>query len=180
MHSRKLLVASLTEHNLKLQMTENSKIIQTTELNEQAKQQVLDLWNNEYSEKISYNSLIEFDHYLQNLNNLRHFLLTIDIGIISGWAVTFDRDNEKWFAIILSEKVQGKGLGRKMLDELKQVEPILNGWVIDHNNDKKKNGLTYVSPLKFYEKCGFEIQSDNRLELDKISAVKIKWTSYKQ
>jgi hypothetical protein len=53
----------------------------------------------------------------------------------------------------------------------------LNGWVIDHNNDRKKNGLIYVSPLKFYEKCGFEIQNYMRLELDKISAVKIKWTN---
>ena len=173
-------MASLTEQNSQGQMTENSKIIKATELNEHSKQQVLDLWNNEYPEKLSYNNLGEFDHYLQNLNNLNHFLLTDNINIILGWALTFDRDNEKWFAIILSEKVQGKGLGRKMLDELKQVEPILNGWVIDHNNDKKKNGLTYVSPLKFYEKCGFEIQTDNRLELDKISAVKIKWTNEKQ
>jgi hypothetical protein len=161
-------------------MTEYSKITKTTELNEQEKQKVLDLWNNEYPEKLSYNSLGEFDHYLQNLNNINHFLLTINVDIILGWALTFDRDNEKWFAIILSEKAQGKGLGRKMLDELKQVEPILNGWVIDHTNDKKKNELTYVSPLKFYEKCGFEILTDNRLEIDKISAVKIKWTNEKQ
>jgi GNAT superfamily N-acetyltransferase len=156
-------------------MTENFKIIQSSELNEQSKQQLLDLWNNEYPEKISYNSLIEFDYYLQNLNNLNHFLLTDNSDIILGWAMVFDRDNEKWFAIILSEKLQRKGLGRKMLDELKQVEPILNGWVIDHNNDKKKNGLTYFTPLGFYKKNGFEIQTDIRLELDKISAVKIKW-----
>ena len=102
-------MASLTEQNLQRQMTENSKIINTTELNEQAKQQVLDLWNNEYPKKLSYNSLIEFDHYLQNLNNLKHYLLTGNIEITLGWPLTFDRDNEKWFAIILSEKVQGKG-----------------------------------------------------------------------
>jgi GNAT superfamily N-acetyltransferase len=173
-------VANLTEQNSRGQMTANSKIIKTTVLNEQAKEQVLVLWNNEYPEKLSYKSLVEFDHYLQNLNNLKHYLLIGKIDTILGWALTFDRDNEKWFAIILSEKIQGKGLGRKMLDELKQVEPILNGWVIDHNNDTKKNGLTYVSPLKFYEKCGFEIQTDSRLELDKISAVKIKWTNEKQ
>ena len=158
-------------------MKENLKIIQTNELNDQAKMQVFDLWNNEYPEKLSYKSLNEFDNYLQNLNNLKHFLLISDIDIILGWALTFDRDNNKWFAIILSEKIKGKGLGRKMLDELKKVEHILNGWVIDHNNDKKKNGVAYVSPLKFYEKCGFEIQNDVRLELDKISAVKIRWTN---
>ncbi len=161
-------------------MTENFKIIRTNELNEQVKQQVFDLWNNEYPEKLSYNSLGEFDNYFQNLTKLNHFLLTIDTDLILGWALTFERDNEKWFAIILPEKIKGKGFGRKMLNELKKEEQILNGWVIDHNNDKKKNGLTYVSPLKFYEKCGFDIQTDNRLELDKISAVKIKWTKGKQ
>lgn len=136
---------------------------------------MLELWNNEYPEKLSYNTLIEFDYYLQSLNSPKHFLLTNSKDLILGWAITFNRDNEKWFAIILSETIKGKGLGKKILDNLKQLEVILNGWVIDHNNDKKKNGQPYFSPLKFYEKCGFEIQPNNRLELDKISAVKIKW-----
>jgi len=157
-------------------MTEILEIIQTSALNEQEKIQVLGLWNNEYPEKLSFNSLTEFDTYLQNLNNLTHFLLTNDIDLILGWALTFDRDNEKWFAIILSENIKGKGFGKKMLDNLKQTERVLNGWVIDHNNDKKQNGQFYKSPLKFYEKCGFEILDNERLELDKISAVKIRWT----
>lgn len=161
-------------------MTDNLEIIQTSELNEQAKSQVLDLWNNEYPEKLTYNSLTEFDNYLSNLSNLTHYLLTNKEHLILGWALTFERENEKWFAIILSEKIKGKGLGRKMLNELKKEEQVLNGWVIDHNNDKKKNGQQYISPLKFYEKCGFIILSDVRLELDKISAVKIKWMKEKQ
>lgn len=160
-------------------MIESLKIVQTTELNEQAKKQVFDLWNNEYPEKFSYNNLTDFDDYLQNLSNLTHFLLTSDESLILGWALTFDRENEKWFAIILSEKIKGKGLGRKMLEKLKQVEHVLNGWVIDHDNDKKTNGQLYASPLKFYEKCGFEILKEVRFELDKISAVKIKWTDRK-
>jgi hypothetical protein len=40
-------------------MTYNFEIIQTTELNEQAKQKALDLWNTEYPE---------------NLAKLKHFL----------------------------------------------------------------------------------------------------------
>ena len=82
---------------------------------------------------------------------------------------------KKWFAIILSEKIKGKGFGRKMLDVLKQNETVLNGWVIEHNNDQKIIGKYYLSPLQFYGKCGFEILTTERLELDKISAVKIKW-----
>ncbi len=155
------------------------KIIETIELKEQVKKQVFELWNAEYPQKLSYDSLAEFDAYLLKLSNPTNYLLINDNRLILGWAFTFDRENEKWFAIILSQIIQGRGFGKKLLDELKQTAPILNGWVIDHNNDKKQNGELYISPLKFYEKCGFEILMQDRLELDKISAVKIRWTNNK-
>ncbi|SDF95518.1 Acetyltransferase (GNAT) domain-containing protein [Pedobacter terrae] len=161
-------------------MTDNFEITRATELDDYTKKQVFDLWNSEYPEKLAYNELAEFDDYLENLTNLNHFLLESNEDLVLGWALTFRRDNEAWFAIILSEKIKGKGLGRKMLNEIKRNEKVLNGWVIDHHNDLKKNGTVYYSPLKFYEKCGFEILSEIRLELDKISAVKIKWTDNKQ
>ncbi|CAM4339886.1 GNAT family N-acetyltransferase [Gillisia limnaea] len=157
-------------------MKDNFKITETIYLDEKTKNELLNLWNTEYPEKLSYNDLGEFDDYLQRLTNLKHLLLKSEENIIYGWAFSFERENEKWFAIILSEKVQGQGLGRKMLDKIKQSEYVLNGWVIDHDKEKKKNGRTYTSPLSFYKKCDFEILKKERLELDKISAVKIKWT----
>ncbi|WP_317899931.1 GNAT family N-acetyltransferase [Aurantibacillus circumpalustris] len=160
-------------------MKDNLKITEVTELDELAKSQVLNLWNAEYPEKLSYKSSEEFDDYMKNLTSLKHLLLTDKENLILGWAFSFERENEKWFAIILSEKIKGQGFGRKMLDKLKQSENVLNGWVIDHNNDKKKNGEAYLSPLKFYEKCGFEILTKERLEVEKISAVKIKWINKK-
>lgn len=153
------------------------KIIETFDLDEFKKNELFNLWNNEYPEKLAYRNLTEFDDYLNTLNRLKHLLLIDNNDRINGWAFSFDRDNERWFAIILSRKQQGQGLGRKMLDELKLTEKELNGWVIDHNNDKKSNGKTYNSPLEFYRKCGFMALSDKRLELEKITAVKMKWTS---
>lgn len=158
---------------------DNLRIIKTTVLDEQEKIQLFDLWNSEYPEKLSYRDLIEFNEYLQKLNGFAHLLLIVEKNTIEGWAFSFDRDNERWFAIILSEKIQGQGLGRKMLDKLKKSENHLSGWVIEHNNDKKTNGESYYSPLGFYQKCDFEILKKERLELDKISAVKIKWTKNK-
>ena len=152
------------------------KITQTDKLSTEQKSQVLTLWNSQYPVKLAYHSLADFDVYLQNLTDLTYYLWTDNESNILGWASTFTRDNEKWFAIILTETLQGKGFGRKMLDELKQHESVLNGWVIDHDNDIKKNGEFYKSPLKFYEKCDFNILADQRIELEKISAVKIKWT----
>ncbi|HEX7869633.1 MAG TPA: hypothetical protein VF455_05905, partial [Chryseobacterium sp.] len=77
---------------------------------------------------------------------------------------------------ILSENLHGKGRGTKVLNELKQNKNELNGWVIDHSNDRKINGEFYKSPLEFYKKNEFEVLSDIRLELEIMSAVKIKWT----
>lgn len=161
-------------------MTENFKIKQTFELSDQMKRRVFAIWNNEYPEKLIFNELSELDNYLQSLTNLSQFLLVNSKDSVVGWAIKFDRENERWFVIILSEEVKGKGLGRQMLEELKKGEQVLNGWVIDHNNDRKKNGEMYVSPIKFYEKCDFEILAATRLELEKISAVKIRWTSLNQ
>ncbi len=140
---------------------------------------MLELWNNEYPEKLNYNNLFQFEEYLAELTGITHFLLIENKDSIMGWAYSFIRNDEKWFAIILSEKQQGKGHGSELLAHLKQSDNQLNGWVIDHNNDLIKNGKVYKSPLVFYLKNGFEIIENERLELDKISAVKIQWINKK-
>ncbi|WP_445432525.1 GNAT family N-acetyltransferase [Chryseobacterium indoltheticum] len=151
------------------------KITNTHQLNQEQKEQILQLWNNEYPEKLAYKSIDGFENYLEKLNEVNHFLLMNDDEKIQGWAITFEREGDTWFAIILSENLHGKGWGTKVLNELKQNKKALNGWVIDHSNDKKRNGSFYKSPLEFYLKNGFEVLSDTRLELEIMSAVKIKW-----
>jgi len=151
------------------------KITTTHQLNLVQKEQVLQLWNNEYPEKLAYKNMAGFESYLEKLNEVKHFLLANNDEKIQGWAITFKRENETWFAIILSENLHGKGWGTKVLNELKQNKKEMNGWVIDHSDDKKRNGSFYKSPLEFYLKNGFEVLSDTRLELEIMSAVKIKW-----
>lgn len=152
------------------------KITNTHQLNQKQKEQILQLWNNEYPEKLAYKNLDGFENYLEKLNEINHFLLMNDDEKIQGWAITFERENKTWFAIILSENLHGKGWGTKVLNELKQHKNELNGWVIDNSNDKKLNGSFYKSPLEFYIKNEFEVLSEIRLELEIMSAVKIKWT----
>ncbi|MCD1116275.1 GNAT family N-acetyltransferase [Chryseobacterium turcicum] len=151
------------------------KISSTTFLNSEQKHQILHLWNNEYPEKLAYQNIDSFESYLEKLNEVNHFILA-DEDKIYGWAITFIREHETWFAIILSENLHGQGWGTKVLNELKQNKNELNGWVIDHSNDKKLNGNFYKSPLEFYIKNDFKVLSDTRLELEIMSAVKIKWT----
>ena len=151
------------------------KIVSKGELSLQQKEIICELWNSEYPEKLSYKSVVEFENYLNNLYDLKHYLLKDELDVIHGWGITFDRENEKWFAIIVSSKIQSKGFGTQFLNHLKTIEPKLSGWVIDHNNDLKFDNTTYASPLDFYLKNGFTVCKEIRIESEKISAVKIVW-----
>tara|TARA_R110002167_G_scaffold128570_6_gene310915 strand:+ start:839 stop:1321 length:483 start_codon:yes stop_codon:yes gene_type:complete len=151
------------------------EFIKTSTLSKSQKQALCDLWNNEYPEQLTYQTLSGFEIFLKNLTEQSYIILVDHNQNIKGWYLDFKRENEKWFVLILDASFQGKGLGRKMLDLAKEKETALNGWVIDHGNDKKLNGESYKSPLNFYLKNGFELLSETRLELEKISAVKIKW-----
>lgn len=153
------------------------KIVETTLLSNCEKEIAYKLWNNEYPKKLAYKNLPEFESYLNSLTETTHLLLIRGIGEIVGWAFTFKRENSKWFAIILNSIAQRQGNGTLLLNKLKEKEDVLNGWVIDHNGEIKNNDEQYKSPLKFYEKNGFVTCSETRLELNKISAVKILWSS---
>ncbi len=137
--------------------------------------EVFNLWNNEYPVKLSHESIEAFNAYFEKLNEKSHIILIDQNKKIRAWYFDFYRENEKWFLIILDSKIHGKGYGTKLLNLVKQKENELNGWVIDHNKDKKRNGEFYNSPLDFYLKKGFEKISKERLESDQISAVKIRW-----
>lgn len=151
------------------------KLINRSKLSESEKVKVLELWNAEYPEQLTYYSKEEFDQYLEGLIEQSHILLIDPQKNIKGWYVDFFRENEKWFVLILDAAIQRKGLGSQILNLAKQNTNCLNGWVIDHNLDKKKNGETYFSPLSFYLKNGFKEIPLERLKSDKISAAKIKW-----
>lgn len=151
------------------------KIIQAMDLTFDQKQSLFELWNAEYPERIVYKDISEFENYLEGILSLKHYFLVNDLNQIFGWGFTFVREEDNWFGIIIDSKVQGKGFGTLLLDELKRNTSVLNGWVIDHQNDVKRNKESYLSPLGFYTKNGFMVNQNVRLENDKISAVKIRW-----
>lgn len=151
------------------------KIIQTKVLTLEQKQSLFELWNAEYPKRIGYGELSEFEGYLEGLSNIKHYLLVDDLNQLQGWGFTFVREEDNWFGIIIDCKNKGKRFGTFLLNELKLESSILNGWVIDHQNDVKQNEETYLSPLGFYTRNGFIVNENIRMENDKISAVKIRW-----
>jgi hypothetical protein len=139
------------------------------------KERIFQLWNTAYPSAITYVFMAQLNSYLNNLLDPEHYFLINDENEIAAWALTFSRDNEKWFAIIISEDYQEKGLGTFLLNQIKWNETILNGWVIDSNKYFKSDGTPYVSPLSFYIKNNFKVLRDIRLEIPQMSAVKIRW-----
>src|SRR6187431_2191678 len=151
------------------------KIIQAMVLTLEQKESLFELWNAEYPKKVGHKELFEFENYLDGLLHLKHYFVVDDLNKLIGWGFTFFRESENWFGIIIDSKNTGKRFGTILLDELKRNSSILNGWVIDHQNDIKRNKEFYLSPLEFYIKNGFIVEENTRMENDKISAVKIRW-----
>ncbi|PWG81350.1 hypothetical protein [Pararcticibacter amylolyticus] len=151
------------------------KITSSICLTEFQKECAYNLWNNEYPQNLRYKTITEFDEYLNGLQRKKHYFLIDDEEIIVAWAATFERNNEKWFAIIVNSAIHGMGHGTAILNEIKKEEQHLVGWVIDHERDLKVNGDKYLSPLTFYTKNQFSILPNSRIESSKISAIKIAW-----
>lgn len=147
------------------------EIIKTKLLSLPQLSQINQLWNEEYPLKLKD----RFPILLEGVENYNHYIIQDEQHHVLAWAVDFEKENELRFSIIVDTKYQGKGYGTKLLDCLKQENNLFYGWVIDHNNDMKSNGEYYQTPIPFYIKAGFEILNDQRIEIEMIRAVKIKW-----
>lgn len=155
------------------------RIVQKEILSLEEKETLRELWNNEYPAKLNLKTIEDFELYLNGLSKIKHYLLLDDSDEIQGCTFTFLREDENWFAIILNSEIHGKGNGSFLMNEIKKNNTSLNGWVIDNENEVKQNATLYKSPIQFYEKNGFTICKDIRIENEKLSAVKINWNAEK-
>jgi hypothetical protein len=151
------------------------KITETTILTEVQKAAIIGLWNREYPAQLSYKTPEAFNLYLDGLSGKQHLLLSNDADEILGWAIVFERERERWFAIILDRKLHRKGFGTMLLDRVKAGNAQLVGWVTDHERYVKSDSSPYPSPLGFYLRNGFRVEEGTRLELEHLSVVRIDW-----
>lgn len=148
---------------------------ETKILNKRQKRDIIFLWNQEYPKKLQLPTLIDFESYLQGLGDKNHIILTDETNSVRGWLMYFIRDGERWFAMLIDASQQGKGLGSKFLNLAKRRNKELNGWVIDNDKETKENGHNYKSPIGFYQKNGFEILDEIKLEKKEIKGIKVRW-----
>jgi hypothetical protein len=151
------------------------KIITTSTLSDHQKQVVLNIWNTEYPVNLQMPGMDEFDNFLNTLISPKHYLMVDNNDVIIGWGNKYYIGEVTCFFIMISGEIHGKGYGTILLNELKKGEKQLFGWAIDHNNDIKADGRPYPSPINFYIKNNFTINTEMRLEDEQLSAVNILW-----
>ena len=146
------------------------EIIKTKVLTQHQCEQLNSLWNSEYPTSLKD----RFGILLDGVEHFLHYIIEEKAQILA-WAVAFEKEDEIRFSIIVNPGQQGKGLGKRLIDSLKEDYNEFYGWVIDHNNDQKTNGEFYLSPLTFYVKLGFEVLEDIRINNEMLKAVKIRY-----
>lgn len=129
--------------------------------------------------RISLNLKGRFPILLNDVQNFQHYLWEDENKNVLAWAVFFEKDEETRFSIIVDNKYQGQGWGKLLINQLIQDLDHFFGWVIDRDGDLKSNGQPYQSPLGFYQKLGFEILEDQRIDTEMLQAVKIHWNGKK-
>jgi len=138
-----------------------TKIQRVPSIEEDLLQTVWSWWNEEFPVEFAKDRQ-QFDQWLNGLAHRMHYVL-FSGETFSAWAMTFDRDDERWFSILIPKANQGKGYGRQLVRALQQNEPRFCGWVITEKNLNNSEGRTYRSPLDFYLKLNFR-QTDIQQE----------------
>jgi GNAT superfamily N-acetyltransferase len=153
---------------MKVNENNDYEIVSTRILTDEQNAQIDVLWNEEYPLKLQN----RFGLLLLDVKNHDHYWIEKE-GRILAWAVSFEKEEEIRFSIIVSSKYKGLGLGSKLLRRLLEEHQQIYGWVIDHDSDLKKDGTNYKSPLSFYLKNGFHVLIDKRIDTEIIKAVKV-------
>ncbi len=145
----------------------------TNSLNLSKKEALKNLWNAEYPKIIQHKSIDDFDRYLNSLSQVNHTLV-LENNSVLGWFASFLRDDEYWFLMILHRQIQGKGIGKQLIEKAISEYTTLNGWVVTNNDYQKTDGTLYKSPMGFYKKLGFTFFEDIVLDSSGLKAIKIQ------
>lgn len=128
------------------------------------------LWNEEFPSSLNN----RFGILLKDASWFTHYIINDEREQIKAWSVIFEKDGEVRFSIIVDSRFQKQGLGKALIEKLKDEHGIFYGWVIDNLTSRKRNNALYLSPLKFYLQMGFEVLTNERIDSDMLRAVKIK------
>ncbi len=135
---------------------------------------ILRIWNNVYPVQVIFREAPEFHAYLDKAADAKHFIKRDDHLSVIAWLMTFNRDEKRYFVMLVSDDMQQRGIGKELVMAMKKAENNVSGWVVDSDHYQKADGKTYLSPMIFYKKLGFEI-TDKSMTRDDFVVRMITW-----
>lgn len=132
------------------------------------------LWNDSYPSVIEHRTIEETISYVGALVKARHVIVR-EANDVVAWFADFDRDQRRFFVMIVDKRFKRRGLGSQLLDFSKKENDHLYGWIVLNEEYKLIDGSHYSSPLSFYEKNGFIILPEVKSPTNILDAVLIKW-----
>lgn len=143
------------------------RMITELSLTDELKQQIFDIWNSVYPVQVTFPALENFEAYLSRAMDSRNFVYFNGINRIGGWLMTFTRDSQRSFVMLVSQDCQGRGIGRELLKTLKVSESqSVFGWAVESERYLLRDGSPYRSPISFYRKNGFKITNQRQQHKD--------------
>ena len=149
------------------------KIIQQNSLTPNQQKQALLIWNAVYPIAFNYTETA-FDAYLNSISPIDHYVIEINQKL-AGWCFVFNRNEKRWFGIIVDSTHHGLRLGKKLITTIQSHEKELYGWVITDQNLPRPNGFTYPSPMPFYQKLGFKQIPEITDTFKGVNTIQIVW-----
>ncbi len=148
-------------------------IEEKTEISTSEKSYIENLWNSEFPAVSKLPENKELDYFLKDTTDHRFYFLKVN-GELAGWGFKFKRYSGTWFVLAVERQHQSKGLGSKLLSEIKKNETEINCWSIDENIYSKTDGTPYRPPNDFLKANGLQPLENIRGHDGKVSAIKFK------
>jgi GNAT superfamily N-acetyltransferase len=132
------------------------------------------IWNVVYPTQVAFIKKNDFEAYLEKAGYKTHYIIRGNNYSVSGWLMTFNRDDERYFVLLVNENMQGNGIGTALINEMKKIENKIAGWIVESDSYFKSDGSLYHSPMSFYKNLGFTMTNEINNKND-FSTTKIIW-----
>ena len=159
----------------RLRYTAKMKVYKKPDLARNEFSTIYGIWNSVYPSQAAFSNESGFEEYLGKAGNPTHYCAFFDNALV-GWLMTFDREDKRWFTVLVTPESQGLGVGRELLKKVKKDELEINGWILEEDHYVTSSGNSYKSPRAFYLKNGFEITRESS-ESRGMNFTKIYWAA---
>lgn len=151
------------------------KIVQKNTLDQYDKAFVYACWNEVYPEHFCFEDYVQFELYIHQLKEPRHFIIYNNLDNPVGWLCTFEREKQRWFVMLVDDRYKHKNYGSQLLKAAKSIYDELIGWVVVDTASNCKNGSLYRCPVNFYKKNHFITIPNTREMIKGVLLEKMLW-----